>query len=348
MKLISLVVPLLAALAFLAGCAPQTAQNPIVNYQVEPSVQPATFQPPAPVAVSMPDFDSNHMFAWEHFGTDPFAPNRTTAMIKRPEAFKALGIPAQCIAQAMQETERPGIDEHLNVGDRLLVMLSGGLVAHRNTVVKFPPVKHGIDYAAAVETWTFYCGGRAFKVGLPEICNNWSLYPLDPIVPALAQPFPVVPGPVENGCPAGFGTRFHVYPLRLLSQQRPELYAKAMQYVAEAGNRQKQGLGYEGYDFSRSLGGRLRHEWGVHSDVVIEVQVRYVDKAGRSTKELGVIHVEHGVGDFVFPDDPRTHITEYAFPGLAHRIVTEPTPVIHDLPNEWPDCLQNISVGVDE
>ena len=168
-------------------------------------------------------------------------------------------------------------------------------------------------------------------------------------MPAHVPPFPVVPGPVANGCPAGFGVRFHVYPLRLLYQQRPDLYARAMQLVAASTERQRQGLGYAGLDFSRTLGATLRRTWGVHADVRMSVEVRYLDPHTKQvTSHVGTLHVEHGIGDLRLPGDPRRYITEFVLPWGQYKIVTEPTPIIRDLPNEWPDCLQNVSVGIYE
>jgi hypothetical protein len=177
-KFISIAVPLLAALAMLAGCAgAQQPQPPVVS---NAPVEQAAAAPASAPAVVLPQFDPNAVFEWKHFGTDPFAKTRGEAMAQRAEAFRMLGVPDECMAQAMQATDAPSTMEHLNVGDQLLAMLSGGHKVHRNTVVKFskPPVKkNGIDYAASVETWTFDCQGTTIKLGLPEVCNNWSLYP---------------------------------------------------------------------------------------------------------------------------------------------------------------------------
>ncbi|HVM59138.1 MAG TPA: hypothetical protein VMT80_02315 [Candidatus Paceibacterota bacterium] len=334
-RFISLAVPLLAVMAFLSACAQQspTSSSLVTQDQVSRAMTETPVPAPAVQTPVIPAFDSTHVFPWKQFGGDPFAKTREEAMAERERAFKALGVPDECIATAMQATSAPGDDKnYLANGMHLVSMMSGGFKVYRNVEVQFPrpPIKgkNGMYYAAKVEVWTFPCDGAMIRIGLPEVCNNWSLFEL--VAP---------PVPFANGvCPDGYTLAFMAWDLNTIPASLRASATEAVQ-TAQSRNTEKatDPNGYRGSDFSRSVGGPLRQSGTKPYPYAGAVEVNLRDpKTAAFLRNAGTMQVFAGQGEMVLPVDPHLYIIELVVPDqFVTVLVSGGKRRIWDFPDEW-------------
>lgn len=277
-------------------------------------------------------------FYWKQYGADPAFASRDAAMAARPEAFRALGLSNACIAASYAAMSVLGKVERLNPEDRLAAMMSSGFVVHRDVIVDFVPPAHGIENSAVVETWSFSCDGRTYKIGLPEVCDNWVLY--------YPVPQPIVPPSQAAGeCSAGYSITLHVWSIRALPTDFQE---EAIRLITAAASRN---LDYHGPAFSRTLGYRLRTTPGIqHAPVNASIEVDLLDPATRSVvRRLGRMSVFAGIGTLQLPVDPRHYIVELLFPDwFVSPVPSNGVRRLDDLPDEWPsgECVQNMHAAV--
>ena len=182
-------------------------------------------------------------------------------------------------------------------------------------------------------------------------CGNVVGQQVTGATPTVAQ---VASGPI-GGCPNGYVLAFNAWSIPSLSQELQQL---AMQLVAEARARDTQQAadpsGYQGRDFSRTLGYQLRHEVRQRALVTTRVEVNYRDPQTRQvTHRLGFMAVFAGEGEMRLPDDPRAHIVELIVPGEFVTVaMSGGQRRIWDFPKEWnypdgqPMCKQYTHGGL--
>jgi len=290
-------------------------------------------------------------FHWKHFGVDPFAKTRDEAVAARERVFReAFGFSNACVSAAMQATSgAPNATGHLNVGDKLAVMVSSRYVAHHSTVVDFAPVRKGIDYAATVEIWEFDCDGQHKKVGLPEICNNWSLYfvpvaPAPPTPPAKKNAAP--PAVRVTGCPDG---RILITDAWLLHLLPADLRTKAEELIAAAKIRESNNATllepYKPDAVSRTVGGPTRRAVKVRAPITADVYVRLLDpKTAEVVQDLGVIHLVASVGGITLTEEQHLKVVETLWPeDFSSPVVSGGFRRLRLFPEEWKDeCRMHV------
>jgi len=273
-------------------------------------------------------------FRWEHYGTDPFAPSRDEAMAARTQVFESFGFSNTCTQAAYQAMSAPGRVERLNPGDRLAAMMSRGHRLHRDVLVAFAQPTRGVDYSATVEIWEFDCEGRHYKIGLPQVCNNWVLY-----TAALS--------PAVGSCPNGYLLVVHAWSLQSLP---PDLQRQADELIRAAQVRQSMQATllrpYRPDAVSRTLGRRLRLEVRTHAPVNADIQVRYLypgREPAQVASEVGTIHLNGGMGKLQMPGDPRQWVVEIIWPGYFLSPTTSGGEVrLRRFPDEPWLCTDNV------
>lgn len=124
-------------------------------------------------------------FEWRHFGGNPFARNRAEAIVRFESFLESSNIPEELRNELRRQVQTQGETRHLVPGERLGVMVSGGVltdevVVHRNVeIIDTPGARAGLSQAIRAEVWTFEFehNGRRYELELilPEVCYNWSI-----------------------------------------------------------------------------------------------------------------------------------------------------------------------------
>ena len=286
-------------------------------------------------------------FRWKHFGADPLAQTRTEALAIRERVFReSFGFSDACVGAAMQATANPGRAGHLNVGDRLAVMVSAGFIAHRPTIVDFAPVRRGIDYAALVETWEFECDGQHQKIGLPEICNNWSLYPPVPMPPTpVMAPTPSRPTPkavvATGACPKGAALIVQAWTMESIYAASPGLGKRAEEQVTAAIGRDSENASnrkaYMTDALSRTLGNELVRVVNVRAPVSADIAVTLLDPVTLAVVEdLGNYRLVDGMVSVPLTDAQKEKIVQTIWPGwFSSPTVSGGARRLWLFPDEW-------------
>jgi len=163
-----------------------------------------------------------------------------------------------------------------------------------------------------------------------------------PAAPAIAAP--------TDACPSGrYQLAFNAW---LIPALPLEMQTQAMRLVAIARARDTRQAsdprGYEGEDFSRTLGYRLRHEVRQRHPMITHIEVNYRDpRTTQVVRRLGIMPVFAGEGEMELPGDPSQYIVEEI---ISDEFVTEAMSGgrrrIWVLPYEWRMCKKYTHAGV--
>lgn len=255
-------------------------------------------------------------FRWVHFGTAPYASSREEAMRTRESAFKALGLPEKVVTQLVLATDKAGEKTRINVGDHLDTMLSKGGVAHRNVTVAFGSPAKGMELAAPAEKWAVAWEGKTYTVLLPEVCNNWSSVVGTAPAPALPVAVTLPSLTTSSECPQGWTLTANAWTLESLPfLMRGEAQSLIRAAQARESDNARRLEPYKPDDVSRTLGRRLREEVRTRASLNADVIIRFIDpQTTRVVRELGSIHLIHGIGTYRFDEDPRSYVVETLWP----------------------------------
>jgi len=119
---------------------------------------------------------ANATARWQNFGADKAYASREAALSDANAVMKRAGWPEEVRRLMLQKMQQRGTTVRLTNGMHLDFMRSGSSDLWVNVLVDFkkPPSKDAgnMEYSAPAEEWEVEWGGRLWRFGRPEVCNN--------------------------------------------------------------------------------------------------------------------------------------------------------------------------------
>jgi len=314
------------------------------------------------LAMALVSGSASAVATWEHFNADPAYRNREAAIADAPKVLRKVGYPEPVISLLTEAMKNPGVETHVTNGMKLDFMRSGKSELWRNVVVKFkkPPreSERNMDFSAPSEEWVVDWNGQKWTAGIPKVCNN--IYgkraptptpqsaPPVALAPPVAQPptKPAVPTFTTSECPSGFTLFANAWSLQTLPNSLRKEAEKLIQSANERDSKEATLLvAYQPDDFSRTMGGRLRSDVKVRAPTTADLSIRYLDvQTAKVVRELGVVSMARGVGNFRFSGDPRAYVVEVVFPpDFVSPAMSGGERRVRMFPSEWGKfCAMNV------
>ncbi|MBU0750339.1 hypothetical protein KKH15_02365 [Patescibacteria group bacterium] len=119
---------------------------------------------------------ANATARWQNFGADKAYASREAALADANAVMKRAGWPEEVRRLMLQKMQQRGTTVRLTNGMHLDFMRSGSSDLWVNVLVDFkkPPSKDAgnMEYSAPAEEWVVEWGGKLWRFGRPEVCNN--------------------------------------------------------------------------------------------------------------------------------------------------------------------------------